>query len=771
MAAAAAAAAATATASSSPPAAAQPTRQLRAGKKGPRMLSMLPLIRRAAGRRAALKTRASSPFLPSSASSSAAAAAAAAAAASSSSPACSSRALHRTAVGNWGRWGGQRSSGRPFSSSSSWSSSGGSGSGSGRLFSGRAALMALGAAGVLVAYDWKQMAAEACGIVGYIGGEEAVGYLLEGIHILQNRGYDSAGVATLDPSGSIHITKFASLGTTSDSVEMLKAEAPGRHKEHHSGIGHTRWATHGGKTDENAHPHADYKNRVAIVHNGTIENSEEIKDFLVSKGIPFKSQTDTEVIAQLIGHHLDQGKKLMPAVQAALSQLEGTWGLCILSRAEPEKIIVCRNGSPLLIGMGKNRTFIASEVSGFSRHVNEYIALKDGEVAVVKADGVSLDLSRVETAESQKIELDPSPYPHWTLKEIYEQPQAVARAIAYGARLAVNNRVVLGGLSQNSEEMLGVENLVVAACGTSLNAGTYGGIIMRSLQSFNTIQCIDAAEITKDHIPLQGGGMLAISQSGETKDVMRALEVAKTNGVPVFSIVNAVGSLVARTTGCGVYIHAGRENAVASTKAFTGSVTCLALVAAWFAQHRNQKGNLSKRKELIDSLHRLPTYMGMCLPLRDQCRALAHKLKDKEHMFLLGKGLGEPIAQEGALKIKEVSYIHAEGYGGGSLKHGPFALLDEGTPVIFLILSGPNAAHMRIAAQEVKSRGAFNVVITDNPSLARGVAHEVITIPNNGPLTALLASVPLQLLAYELSILRGINPDKPRHLAKAVTVD
>ncbi|GAB5362710.1 hypothetical protein AAMO2058_000821400 [Amorphochlora amoebiformis] len=640
-----------------------------------------------------------------------------------------------------------------------------------RVIRGRASLAAaVGLAGGLGGFA---IVSEACGIVGYVGHESAVEYLLEGIHILQNRGYDSAGVATIDEDSKINITKYASLGTTSDSIEKLQKHAPARHKGHKSGIGHTRWATHGGKTDENAHPHSDYKGRVAIVHNGTIENSDEIKQRLEKLGIPFKSQTDTEVIAQLIGHNLDKGMKLEQAVHSSLSELEGTWGLCVLSNLDPGKIIVCRNGSPLLIGMGKNRTFIASEVSGFSRHVKEYIALKDGEVAVVKADGVSLDLSRVETATQQKIELDPSPYPHWTLKEIYEQPEAVARAIAYGARLSVDNKVMLGGLTQNADSMLGVENLIIAACGTSLHAGSYGAAIMRQLSSFNTVQCIDAAEMTQYTAPHKGGGMLCISQSGETKDVMRALQVAKNSGIPCFSIVNVVGSLIARTTGVGVYVHAGRENAVASTKAFTGSVTCLALVAAWFSQNRPATSGQTalKRKELVDSLHRLPTYMGMCLPLRAQCRALAEKLKESEHMFVLGKGMGEAIAKEGALKVKEISYLHAEGYGGGSLKHGPFALLDKGTPVIFLIFDGPNAHHMRLAATEVKARGAFNIVITDNPSFCRNVADEIIAIPSNGPLTPLLAVVPMQLLAYELSVIRGINPDKPRHLAKAVTVD
>mmetsp|Transcript_18566 Transcript_18566/g.27790 ORF Transcript_18566/g.27790 Transcript_18566/m.27790 type:complete len:661 (+) Transcript_18566:102-2084(+) len=636
----------------------------------------------------------------------------------------------------------------------------------------KAAIRAGGLVAAVSAWQWGMDVADACGIVGYVGQENAVEYLLEGIHILQNRGYDSAGIATIDSENKLQITKYASLGTTSDSIERLQKDAPDRHKGHKSGIGHTRWATHGGKTDENAHPHTDYKNRIALVHNGTIENSDRIKESLMKLGIPFKSQTDTEVIAQLIGHHLDQGQTLEQAVHTSLSQLEGTWGLCILSKVEPGKIIVCRNGSPLLIGMGKGRTFIASEVSGFSRHVKEYIALKDGEVAVVRADGVSLDLSRMETASQQTIELDPAPYPHWTLKEIYEQPQAIARAISYGARLAVDSKVVLGGMTQNADTMLSVDNLVIAACGTSLNAGSYGAHIMRSLGAFNTIQCIDAAEMTVDHAPQTGGGVLAISQSGETKDVMRALATAKQLGLPCFSCVNVVGSLIARTTGVGVYVHAGRENAVASTKAFTGSVTCLALLAAWFAQNRgNATVSLQKRRELIDSLHRLPTYMGMCLPLRGQCKQLAEKLVNVDHMFVLGKGLGEPIAQEGALKVKEISYIHAEGYGGGSLKHGPFALLDKDTPVIFLIFDGPHASHMRIAAQEVKARGAFNICITDNPSLCKGVADEIIEIPSNGPLTPLLAVVPMQLLAYELSVARGINPDKPRHLAKAVTVD
>jgi len=396
---------------------------------------------------------------------------------------------------------------------------------------------------------------------------------------------------------------------------------------------------------------------------------------------------------------------------------------------------------------------------------------------------VSLDLSRIEHAPEENIELSPSPYPHWTIKEIMEQPEAIARTLNYGGRLSDDGLVKLGGLQANSDLLLSVKNLVIAACGTSYFAGQYGTRLMRSLKCFDTIQCMDASETIPDSLPPQEGGMLVISQSGETKDTHRALMHAEDMLLPRFSIINQVGSLIARSTKCGVYINAGREHAVASTKAFTTQVAALALVAGWFSQNRlaaagaNVSSTLSphlsdqSRAELLESLHRLPTYTGMTLRTHQKCKQLAQKLKDSRDMFILGKGFAEPIAYEGALKIKEISYIHAEGFSGGALKHGPFALIDKGTPIIHLILDDQNAELMRIAAQEVKARGAYNIVITDNPKLARDISDEVITIPSNGPLTALLAVIPLQLLAYEISVAKGINPDKPRHLAKAVTVD
>jgi glucosamine--fructose-6-phosphate aminotransferase (isomerizing) len=478
--------------------------------------------------------------------------------------------------------------------------------------------------------------------------------------------------------------------------------------------------------------------------------------------------------------------------------------LAIICADEPDQIIAARHGSPLCVGIGKGAMFVASEVCAFARHSLNYIALEDGEVAVVKIHDHSLDLSRTEMAVYEKIEMSPAPYAHWTIKEIMEQPESIARALGYGGRFKSDGSVKLGGMDDNAAMLrrwcecsrdflfvfsalcarksherhatlhttVGVNHLVMAACGTSYFAGLYGAKLMRMLGCFDTVQVFDAAEINRDVYSRDDRGLLVLSQSGETKDTHRAVVQAGERGIPKMSIVNQVGSLIARSTKCGVYLNAGREHAVASTKAFSSQVVACAMVAGWFSQNRTDaKARSQKRREVIDSLHRLPTYLGMSLRTHDAVKDLAKKLYQNKDMFILGKGFAEPIAYEGALKIKELTYIHAEGYSGGALKHGPFALLNDGLPVVLIILDDQHAELMRIAAQEVRARGAFTVVITDKPSLARNVCDEVIVIPSNGPLTALLASIPLQLLAYEMSVLKGINPDKPKNLAKAVTVD
>ncbi|TYZ57638.1 hypothetical protein PybrP1_003390 [[Pythium] brassicae (nom. inval.)] len=639
--------------------------------------------------------------------------------------------------------------------------------------------------------------ADCCGIVGVVGtSQDASEFLLEGLTILQNRGYDSAGMSTQrlptagEAASAITTTKFASVGSTADSIDLLK-KTRSEHDGHSVGIAHTRWATHGAKTDRNSHPHLDMHGRVSVIHNGTFTNYYEIKQELLAEGVTFSSETDTEVAAQLIGHLMGEGADVLTATRIALARLEGTWGLCVMARDEPGKLVIARNGSPLCIGYGSSEMFVASETTAFSRYTKRFISLQDGEVAVLKADSAELNpmddnegflqrfpTSRLATAPDVKVRLSPAPYPHWTIREIMEQPKAVAAALGYGGRVS-DDHVYLGGLEAEKERMLKVKHLMVAACGTSLYASKYGAKLMRSLHAFDTVSTEDASECASDRLPRKDGGLLVVSQSGETLDVHRVLKAAEEMPaeIPTFSVVNAVGSLIARATKCGVYLNAGRENAVASTKAFVTQVTVMGLIACWFAQNRAD-GNRGKMDELIQSMHRLPIAIGMALRSRDQCARVAEQLMDAEHLFVLGRGYGEPIAYEGALKIKEITYLHAEGYPGGALKHGPFALIESAkdgkfgaTPIILIVLDDEHAQHMKTCAEEVRARGAYTIVITDNPKMCANIADTIIPIPTNGPMTALLASVPLQLLAYELAVRKGINPDVPRNLAKAVTVD
>ncbi|DAZ97938.1 TPA: hypothetical protein N0F65_006363 [Lagenidium giganteum] len=656
-----------------------------------------------------------------------------------------------------------------------------------------AAIVALMAAGGLL---YQDKSADCCGIVGVVGkNQDASEFLLEGVTILLNRGYDSAGMSTQPydeetKSAPITTTKFASVSGTADSIHLLR-NSKDKHRGNSVGIAHTRWATHGDKTDINAHPHSDMHGRVSLIHNGTFTIYNEIKQELLSEGVVFSTQTDTEVAAQLIGHLMGQGADVLTATRIALSKLEGTWGLCVMARDEPGKIIVARNGSPLCIGYGSNEMFVASETTAFSRYTKRFISLQDGEVAVLKSDSAELNpvdgkegflqrfpTNRFAVAPDIKVRLSPAPYPHWTIREIMEQPKAVAAALGYGGRVS-DDHVYLGGLESEKERMLNVKHLMIAACGTSLYASKYGAKLMRSLNAFDSISTEDASECTSERLPRRDGGLLVVSQSGETLDVLRVLKTAEElpMDVPAFSVVNAVGSLIARTTKCGVYLNAGREIAVASTKAFVTQVTVMGLIACWFAQNRPD-GNKTKMHELIQAMHRLPIAIGMALRSRDQCAQIAEKLMPSEHLFVLGRGYGEPIAYEGALKIKELTYLHAEGYPGGALKHGPFALIENdkdgkfgATPIILIVLDDEHAHFMKTACEEVRARGAYTIVITDNPAMCKDVADTIIPIPSNGPMTALLASVPLQLIAYELAVRRGVDPDVPRNLAKAVTVD
>eukprot|EP00521_Asterionellopsis_glacialis_P009043 CAMPEP_0195281384 /NCGR_PEP_ID=MMETSP0707-20130614/714_1 /TAXON_ID=33640 /ORGANISM="Asterionellopsis glacialis, Strain CCMP134" /LENGTH=722 /DNA_ID=CAMNT_0040340265 /DNA_START=73 /DNA_END=2241 /DNA_ORIENTATION=+ len=630
---------------------------------------------------------------------------------------------------------------------------------------------------------------DCCGIAGVVGSgsssHDARGYLLEGLTILQNRGYDSAGLATTAGLNSnLVVTKFASDGEKADSIKMV-AEHSKASAGHSIGIAHTRWATHGGKTDENAHPHTDSSGKIALVHNGTLTNSNELRRELQGLGHVFSSQTDTEVIVKLIGHYRDEDKSTVKeATEKALERCDGTWGLCIMCTDTPDELIVACNGSPLVIGLSDDRTFVASETSAFNRYTKNFISMKDGEIGVLHADGRGLDLSRKQRAPDQEVKLSPEPFPHWTLRELTEQPEAMARALGFGGRLSTE-KILLGGLDKEFERLAKIKHMTLSACGTSLNAAKYGERLMKYLGSFDSVYSLDAAETEAKDFPScedqKNSGLIVVSQSGETKDVARVVGTAMERGVTVMSVVNAVGSLIARTTKLGVYCNAGRENAVASTKAFTTQVTVLALIALWFRQARDKLEGRTRpsveTSRLKEALMRLPITFGMAIKTRDQCAEIAKKLVDKEHCFVLGKGYGEPVAMEGALKIKEMCYLHAEGYSGGALKHGPFALIEDetgkfgATPIVMIILDDQHAHHMRTAAEEVKARGAEVIIITDKPSLARDLDENPIVIPSNGPMTALGAVLPMQLIAYELAMLRGINPDMPRNLAKAVTVD
>ena len=585
--------------------------------------------------------------------------------------------------------------------------------------------------------------------------------------MLKNRGYDSAGVATMPsiPGAPLSITKYASVGDAADSIAMVAQHHAA--SGHSVGIAHTRWATHGGKTDENAHPHTDSSGKIALVHNGTLNNANELRKELQELGHIFTSQTDTEVIAKLIGHCYDGDLK--SATEKALSRCDGSWGLCIMSSDTPDELVVACNGSPLVIGVGAdNRTFVASETSAFNRYTKNFISMKDGEIGVLHADGRTLDLTRQQKAPDQRVILSPDPHPHWTIKECLEQPEAIARALGFGGRLS-SDRVLLGGLDSNLEKVSKVKHMTLSACGTSLNAAKYGERLMKTLGSFESVCSMDAAETEAKDFPNTGSrsdaGLIVVSQSGETKDVARVVKQAMGLGITCLSVVNSVGSLIARTTTMGVYCNAGRENAVASTKAFTTQVTVLALIALWFKQTKDKlegKTPSNEANQLRDALMRLPISFGMALKTREKCKEIAEQLRNKEHCFILGKGFGEPVALEGALKIKEMCYLHAEGYSGGALKHGPFALIEDSkgkfgaTPIILIILDDHHAHHMRTAAEEVKARGAEVIIITDKAALASGLDDNPIVIPNNGPLTALGAVLPLQLIGYELALMRYV---------------
>ncbi len=630
-----------------------------------------------------------------------------------------------------------------------------------------------------------------CGITASIGSTKVAKVILDGLRILQNRGYDSAGICTVSPKpgGELINRKRASDGDI-NALKYLR-DIIDDYDQHTVGIGHTRWATHGRKTDENAHPHTDERGRVAVVHNGIIENYSRLRSELVGKGYGFSSETDTEVIAVMISYYLDNGcPDPSDALNSALGRLEGTWGIAVIFAGHSDKLFLAKNGSPLLLAFDYQFAICASESSALRNHSQQYIVLDDHDVVEIRQGVDKLEMyyasdyvsdpmgyfspGNVRKIECEKILESPAPYNHWMEREIMEQSVSIQRAMNNGGRIYSDREVKLGGLNESSAELLNIDHLIILGCGTSYHSGLVGAKYFRQLRAFKTVQVFDASEFTIHDLPQNVEiGVLLLSQSGETKDVHRAMEMIREHNVTIFSIVNVVGSMIAREADCGMYLNAGREVAVASTKSFTSQVTALVLFSIWFAQKRDSA--IQKRTKLIRELRGIHHIYSTLLPsLPKLCDDVIPHLINASSIFVLGRDMAEPIAYEGALKIKEVSYIHAEGYSGGSLKHGPFALIVEDTPIIFIVHDDQHASKMHIAAAEVRSRGAFTIIITNiaDYSEAEELYNYHIRLPTTSPLLApLLSILPLQYIAYKLSISREINPDFPRNLAKVVTVD
>lgn len=605
-----------------------------------------------------------------------------------------------------------------------------------------------------------------CGIVGFIGNGNAYEKILNGLIQLQNRGYDSAGISVMDKG--IKTWKYASEDSVS-ALEKLKEYG----SESSVGIGHTRWATHGAKTDVNSHPHVSYNNIFSLVHNGIIENYKELKAMLVKRCIQNKSQTDTEVIVNLIAMFYDETHNVFVSIQKTTKLLKGTWGICVLCKNEPNKIYCTRHGSPLLIGIDDSMMMITSEQSGFCNMFNQYIVLNNHDICVLDYSGSNtVELKTNDNYEQHEVNnnqyaLTPDPYPHWTLKEINEQVESSQRAISMGGRL-LENSVILGGLNENEKKVGKIDNIIILGCGTSYHSGMYGAFYFKEMSELNNIQLFDGAEFTKEDIPKLGNtALILISQSGETKDLHRCIQIANDYDLFTIGIVNVVDSLIAREVNCGCYLNAGREVAVASTKAYTSQVILLNMIALWFAQYKNIHN--TKRQTMIKDLRKLYLDIQKTIQISmESIKPILSLFENKSSCFILGKGKGESVAREGALKIKEISYIHAEGYSTSSLKHGPFALLEPGFPVILIAPNDEHYAKSMNAYEEIKSRHAEIVVITDNKDCD---LPNTIFIPYNETFRHLLSVIPMQLLAYELSLMNGLNPDMPRNLAKVVTVE
>ncbi len=607
-----------------------------------------------------------------------------------------------------------------------------------------------------------------CGIVGYVGHRAAPPLLLEGLKRLEYRGYDSAGVS---------ITNGDGLETRKAAGKISKLEAVMNGSPIHGtvGIAHTRWATHGPPTECNAHPHHDCTNTIAVVHNGIIENASTLKTQLEARGHTFRSQTDTEVLAHLIEAAYEDD--LEGAVADALRQVEGTYGIAVVSSRDPDKIVAARKGSPLLLGVGDGEYYVASDAAAILQHTRQVVYLDDGEVAVLSRNGYQVvdlrerQLQKPVTKIDWDLEqIEKGGFAHFMLKEIFEQPRTIENTMR-GRLLLDEGDAKLGGIDLPPERLLEADQIIITACGTSWHAGLIGEQLIEEFARI-PVEVEYASEFRyRNAVVTPKTIAIVISQSGETADTLAALREAKHRGATTIGIVNVVGSTIARETDCGMYTHAGPEIGVASTKAFTSQVVSLALFTLKLARMRGL--SVVKGREIAEALHKLPNQIQQILDRASEIETLAEEFKRAPNFLYLGRGYNFPTALEGALKLKEISYIHAEGYPAAEMKHGPIALIDEMMPVVFIAPHDSVFEKLVSNVQEVKARRGTVIAITtrDEEALEGKVDYEFRIPETTEELTPVLAAIPLQLLAYYIAVKRGANVDQPRNLAKSVTVE
>lgn len=611
-----------------------------------------------------------------------------------------------------------------------------------------------------------------CGIIGYIGKSAALPVLINGLRRLEYRGYDSAGVAVIGPAG---LQRVRAVG----KIDVLVQKVADRDLSGQIGVGQSRWATHGGVTEANAHPHFDCDGRIALVHNGIIENYRELKSKFLSEH-KFSSETDTEVLTHLVEHfYLKQGeqKNLRLAVEQALNLVQGTYGIAVLSRDEPDKMVCARRGSPLVLGIAAEAFLVASDASPLLPYTKQVIYLDDGEIVELtphnfqifnlRDEKIAKTTEEIEWTESQA---QKGGFPHFMLKEIFDQPQSLADAVA-GRLLKAEGAAHLGGLNMSDDDLRALKRVIILGCGTALHAGLIGRYVIEHLTGLPVQTEVSSEFRYRDPVISPDTLVLAVSQSGETADTLAALREAKRKGAIAMGIINVVGSTIAREAGRGVYIHAGPELAVASTKAFTNQAAILTVLGLQLG--RLHKVSLAKGQSIVNELLQIPAKMQIILSESDKIRKIAEKYKDYNFFIFLGRGLNYPLALEGALKLKEVSYVHAEGHAAGEMKHGVNALIDDNCPVIGIMTKDSLYDKMVSNMEEVRARnGKLILVVSEGDQLARELSEDVIYVPRTiETLSPLLNILPLQLFAYHMAALLDRDVDRPRNLAKSVTVE